>query len=101
MMRRGAEISGEKKEQATWGRIIVQLAKIKQKILAKEGRLKRYRQRVKQYRQNKTFENNERKYYQRLGGSYTKTYQQPDAKETGRFWAKIWEPKKHNKMLNG
>ena len=31
-----------------------------------------------------------------MGGSDTKTYQQPDAKETERFWTKIWEPKKHN-----
>ena len=96
MMKRGAEISGGRKEHASWGKITVQLEEINQKILAKEGRLKRYRQRVKQYRQNRTFQNNERKFYQQLGGSDTKTYQQPDAKETERFWAKIWEPKKHN-----
>ena len=85
MMKRGTEISGGgEKEQATWGKITVQLEEINQKILAKEGRLKRYRQKVKQYRQNKTF--------QQLGGSDTKTYQQPDAKETERFW----EAKKHN-----
>ena len=30
-----------------------------------------------------------------MGGG-TKAYQQPDAKETERFWAKIWEPKKHH-----
>ena len=96
MMKRGAEISGGKKEQATWGKITVQLEEINQKILAKEGRLKRYRQRVKHYRQNRTCKNNERIFYQQLGGSDTKTYQQPDAKETERFWAKIWEPKKHN-----
>ena len=65
-------------------------------MLAKEGRLKRYRQRVKQYRQNRTFQNNERKFYQQLGGSDTKTYQQLDVKETERFWTKIWQPKKHN-----
>ena len=65
-------------------------------MLAKKGRLKRYRQRVKQYRQNRTFQNNERKFYQQLGGSDTKTYQQLDAKETERFWTKIWQPKKHN-----
>ena len=65
-------------------------------MLAKERRLKRYRQRVKQYRQNGSFQNNERKFYQQLGGSDTKTYQQPDAKETERFWTKIWQPKKHN-----
>ena len=28
--------------------------------------------------------------------SDTKTYQQPDIKETERFWIKIWQPKKHN-----
>ena len=63
--------------------------------MAKEGRLKRYRQRVKQYRQNRAFQNNERKLYQQLGGSDMKTYQQPDIKETERFWTKIWQPKKH------
>ena len=96
MMKRGAEISEGKKEQATWGKITVQLEEINQKILAKEGTLKRYRQKGKQYRQNRTFQNNERKFYQKLGGSDTKTYQQPDAKETEWFSAKIWEPKKHN-----
>ena len=95
MMKRGAEISRGEKEQATWEKITVQLEEINQKIRAKEGRLKRYRQMVKQYRQNRTFQNNEKKFYQHLGGSDTKTYQQPDAEETERFWAKIWEPKKH------
>ena len=69
-------------EQATQEEITVQLEEINQKVLAKEGRLKRYWQRVKQYRQNWTFQNNERKFYQQFGGSDTKTYQQPDAKET-------------------
>ena len=90
--KRGTEKSGGKKEQATQEEITVQLEEINQK----EGRLKRYRQRVKQYRQNRTFLNNERKFYQQLGGSDTKTYQQPDAKETQRFWTKIWQSKKHN-----
>ena len=93
--KRGAEISRGKKEEATWGKITVQLDEINQKVLAKEGRLKRYRQRVKQYRQNRTFQNNERKFYQQLVESDTKTYQQSHVKETERFGAKIWEPKKH------
>ena len=25
-----------------------------------------------------------------------KTYEQPNAKETQRFWTKIWQPKKHD-----
>ena len=73
----------------------MQLEEIKQKVLAKEGRLKRYRQRVKHYRQNRTLQNNERKFYQQLGGDDTKTYQQPDATETERFWIRIWQ-QKHN-----
>ena len=79
--KKDAEICGNRKEKAT----IIQLEEINQKVLAKEGILKRYRQRVKQYRQNRTFQNNERKFYQQLGGGDMKTYQQPDAKETEWF----------------
>ena len=43
-----------------------------------------------------TFQNNDRKFYKQLGGHDTKTYQQPEAKETERFWTKICQPKKHN-----
>ena len=95
IIKRRTEIS-KKKEQATRGKITVQLEEINQKVLVKEGRLKRYRQRVKQYRQSRTFQTNERIFHQQLGGSYTKTYQQPDIKEAERFWAKIWQPKKNN-----
>ena len=40
-------------------------------------------------------------FYQQLRGSHAKTYQQPDAKETERFWTKIWRPKNITKRLNG
>ena len=71
----------------------MQVKAINQKVLVKEGRFRRYRQRVKQIRQNSTFQNNERKFYLQLGGDYDKKYQQPDAKETQIFWTKIWQPK--------
>ena len=58
------------------GKITLQLEEINQKVLAKKGRLKRYWQRVKQYRKNRTLQNNERKFYEQLGGHDTKTYQQ-------------------------
>ena len=89
-------ICGHRMEKTTREKIILQLKEINQKVLVKEGRLKRYRQRVKQYKQNRTFQNNERKFYQQLGGHDTKTYQQRDPKETEHFWTKIWQPKKHN-----
>ena len=65
----------------------------------KDGTLKIFRQRVKQFGQNRTFQNKERKFYQELGGHDTKTYQQPDTKETERFWTKIWQPKKHDEKV--
>ena len=92
--KKNAEIN--RKEKTTQEKLTVQLEEIHQKVLAKEGRLKRYRQRVKQYRQNRTFQNNERKFYQELRGDDNKTHQQPNAKETERFWTKIWQPKQHN-----
>ena len=75
-------------------RKIIQLEEIIYKVLAIEGRLKRYWHRVKQYKQNRTFQNNERKFYQQVD---TKTYQQPNARETERFQSKIWQPREHNK----
>ena len=91
----------QKKGKAIQEKVTIQFEEINQKILAKEGRLKRYRQRAKQYRQNRTFQNNERKFYQQLGGDDTKIYQQPDGREAERFWTKIWQPKNITKKPNG
>ena len=62
--KKNAEIN--RKEKTTQEKLTVQLEEIHQKVLAKEGRLKRYRRRVKQYRQNRTFQNYERKFYQQF-----------------------------------
>ena len=59
----------------------IQNEKINQKALAKEGRLKIHRYRNKQDKQNRIFQNNERKFYQQVGGASTKSYQQLDKKE--------------------
>ena len=64
--------------------------------MAKEGRLKRYRKRVKQYKQNRIFQNNERKFDQQDAGECRGTNQQLDAREAKQFWSKIWEQKEHN-----
>ena len=54
----------KKKEELTQEKITIQLGEINQKALAKKKkeRLKGYSQRIKQYRQNRTFQNNERKF---------------------------------------
>ena len=73
----------------------MKIEEINQNVLEKEGRFERYRERAKQYRQKRTFQNNESKFYQQTGGKDTKTYQQPDARETEQFWTKIWQPREH------
>ena len=50
--------------------------------------------------QTKTFENNERIFYQQVGGECSKTYQEPGAKEAKQFWSKIWGQKEHNRKAN-
>ena len=59
--KKDAGVCGNKKGKGTQEKITVQLEEINQKALPNEGRLKRYRQRVKQYRQNRTFQNKEKK----------------------------------------
>ena len=46
--RKDAGTCRDKKAKATQEKITIQLDEINQKVLAKEGRLKRYRQKVKQ-----------------------------------------------------
>ena len=58
-----AGICRKKKEKAMQKKITVQLEEINQRVLAKKGRSNKDEQRLKQYRQNRKFQNNERKFY--------------------------------------
>ena len=49
--------------------------------------LKKYRDWIKQYNQNRIFQNKERKFYQQVGGECARTNQQSDAKEGKQFWS--------------
>ena len=71
--RRNAGICWDEKEKATQVKQTMQREEINQKVMAKEERLKRYRDWIKQYRKNNAFQNNERKLYQQVGGECTKT----------------------------
>ena len=95
--RKSAGTFWNKKRKATQEKMSIKLEETNQKVVAKDGRLKRYRDEVKQHRQNRTFQNNERKFYQQIGGDGTKTYQQPDTKGTKQFWIKIGQPRERNK----
>ena len=88
----------EQKGKATEVKMTKQLEEIKQKVLAKEKRLKKYRDREEQNRRNRKFQNNERKFYQQLEDG-TKTYQKLDVRKAKQFWIKIWLPREHKKRM--
>ena len=74
---------------------------LKQWIKAKAATLKRYKNRVNQYRQNRLFQSNQSKFYQEWDG---KSYEQnimPDKEKTREFWSGICEKNvKHNESAD-
>ena len=73
------------------------LETIRQRMIAKEGKLKRCRNRINQYNQNRTFQNNEGRFYQQLNGQIGgREPEKPNAEEAKQFWSDIWDnPKEH------
>ena len=72
---------------------------IKQRIVAKQQKIKRYQNHINQFQQNRTFKNNQGRFYQNLnsGGQFDKS-DVPGAEEAKKFWQGIWEEEKvHNK----
>ena len=63
----------------------------KQRIKAKAATLKQYKNRVKQYRQNRLFQSNQSKFYQELDGKSHDENIIPDNEKTREFWPGIWE----------
>ena len=60
---------------------------IKERIKAKNNKIKRYQSRINQYQQNRTFKNNQGKFYRQLnsGGRNYETTEVPDKKEAREF----------------
>ena len=79
--------------------LTIQFEKMNKKILAKQGRLKRYWDCVKQCKQNRIFQNNKRKLYQKVGGESSRTNQWQDEKEAKQFWSQIRKQKEHNRKV--
>ena len=99
--RKNAGICLDKKEKkATQEKITVQFEEINQKILVKEERLKRSRQRIKEHGQNRTLQNKERKFYKQVGGDDRKIHHKPGAREAEKFWSKIWQPREQKSRMD-
>ena len=67
---------------------------IKMKIQAKAQRVRRHEKRSKQYKQNRLFQNDRKKFYRTLGKSQIQVEKPPKKEEIERFWKEILEDEK-------
>ena len=71
---------------------------LKQRMLAKSAKVKRYEQRIEQFRQNRIFELDQKKIYAELNGNGIRSNDVPNAEECTKFWGDIWGARKeHNR----
>ena len=80
----------EKKYNIKGKGITTVLEELKQRILAKAAKIKRYEQRQTQYKQNILFKQQQNRFYQELNGTAVNENVIPDADESKKFWSDIW-----------
>ena len=77
------------------------IEELKRKLLAKSAKIKRYEQRITQYRQNRLFETDQKNVYEELNGEFNGESVVPDAEESKTFWNGIWGvEKEHNRTAD-
>ena len=66
-------------------------------MLAKSAKVKRYEQRIEQFRENRIFDLDQKKIYAELHGNGIRSNDVPNAEECTKFWGNIWDVRKeHN-----
>ena len=70
------------------------IEELKQRMLAKSAKLKRYEQRIEQFRQNRIFDLDQKKIYAKLNGNGITSNNVPNAEECTKFWGDIWGVRK-------
>ena len=75
---------------------------LKQRIVASAAKLKRYEARTEQYIQNRLFQTNQKKLFERLEKKEETCQQEmPEKESTVKFWNDIWnQPVNHNENAN-
>ena len=77
--------------------ILPVIEKLKQQLLAKSQRIRRFEKRRMFYHQNKMFKENTKRFYRELGKKTTEIHEPPGKEALENFWASIWEKeKRHN-----
>ena len=74
------------------------IEELKQRMLTKCAKVKRYEQRIEQFRLNRIFYLDKKKIYAELNGNAIRSNDVPSAEECTMFWSDIWEVRKeHNR----
>ena len=69
-------------------------------MLAKSAKVKRYEQRIEQFRQNRIFDLDQKKIYAELNGNGIRSNDVTNAEECTKFWGDIWGVRKeHNREI--
>ena len=76
--------------------LVTVIEELKQRVLAKVAKLKRYNERIKQFKQNRMFNLDQKKLFAELNGDNTRNNEIPDAIESQAFWSQIWSEEKHH-----
>ena len=70
---------------------------LKQRLIAKKTKVKRYEQRISQFRQNQLFQVNQKQVYKDLNGEKQGDRIIPNSEDSIKFWSDIWSIRKeHN-----
>ena len=72
------------------------IEELKQHLHAKTANLKRYEERVNQYKINIMFVQNQKRVYQHIGGIGNINNEKPNAAESKQFWSNIWDNEKEH-----
>ena len=70
--------------------IKVRIEELKRRITANSMKLKRYEARIEQYTQNRLFETNQKKLFEKLEKRELREQAMPDKEEATQFWNGIW-----------
>ena len=75
------------------------MEELKQRLKAKRAKVIRYEQRVKQYRQNRLFISDQKRFYQEINGNTAAEKLIPNAQESQDFWSEIWARKRSTTLM--
>ena len=74
------------------------MEELKQSVLAKVVKIERYNERIKQYKQNRLFDIDQKKLFASLNGKTKESNEISDADQSRVFWSGICsESKEHNR----